>query len=126
MSAFTPRFMTVVYMINDPSKFLEENERLHAHFYPDPTGKPWAITAMSLDHEIRRLELIEEAMHEQLNLELLDTLLSHPRIGCVTNLEELGSEPSGNPDRLVVPAKPVSSNYKPSPHSTGVDHEINN
>lgn len=90
MNTFSPRYVTVVYMINDPSQFLAENDRLHAHFYPDPTGKPWAITQMSLDNEIHRLELIEEVVNDyDADPELLDDILSHPRIGSVSTMNEL-------------------------------------
>jgi hypothetical protein len=90
MNTFSPRYVTVVYLINDPSQFLAENDRLHAHFYPDPTGKPWAITHMSLDNEIHRLELIEEAVNDyDADPALLDEILSHPRIGCVASMDNL-------------------------------------
>lgn len=101
MSTFSPRYVTIVYMVNDPSQFLVENERLNSYFYPDPTGKPWAITAMSMDNEIRRLELIEEAVndyHADPELpELLDDILSHPRIGSVATVDDLTVDDSIKP-----------------------------
>lgn len=90
MTTFAPQFMTVVYRINRPEEFLAENERLHSHFYPDPSGKPWAVTAMSMDHEIHRLELIEEAAEED-RLDLLDGILSHPKIGAISCIDDINT-----------------------------------
>jgi len=64
--------LTVVYTINDRAAFEEEAQRVHASF-KSSKGEPWAITAMSLSHELHRLHLIEEA-HEQDRHDLLDDI----------------------------------------------------
>lgn len=51
-------------------------------------NKPWGITAVSLDNEIRRLELIEEAVEDE-DLIMVNTILAHDDIGSVRELTEL-------------------------------------
>ncbi len=82
-----PQYLTVVYTINSPEDFLEENNRLQSLF-TEPDGKPWAITAMSVDHEIHRLELIESALDSDQD-ELIEVIISHPAIGNVCDLDAL-------------------------------------
>ena len=52
------RYLTVVYAINDEDKFSDELNRIHSLCSPSD-GKPWSITSWSLEHEINRLEMIE-------------------------------------------------------------------
>jgi len=55
------RHLTVVYTINDEKVFEEEQKRISSLCSPS-AGKPWAITAWSLDHEIVRNMLVQEAL----------------------------------------------------------------
>lgn len=82
-----PQYLTVVYTINNPDDFFEENDRLQSLF-TESDGKPWAITAMSVGHEIHRLELIENAMDSNRN-DLIEVIISHPEIGNVSDLDAL-------------------------------------
>ena len=82
-----PQYLTVVYTINSPDDFLEENERLQSLF-TELEGRPWAITAMSVDHEIHRVELIESALESNQD-ELIEVIVSHPAIGNVCDLDAL-------------------------------------
>jgi hypothetical protein len=82
-----PQYLTVVYTINSPEDFLEENERLQSLF-TEPQGRPWAITAMSVDHEIHRMDLIASALHSNQS-ELIETIISHPEIGNVIDIDAL-------------------------------------
>lgn len=82
-----PQYLTVVYTINSTEDFLEENNRLQSLF-TEPDGKPWAITAMSVDHEIHRLELIENALDSDQD-ELIGVIINHPEIGNVCDLDAL-------------------------------------
>lgn len=67
-----PRHLTTVYTINDEKGFEPEQNRL-LDFFQESKGKPWAITAMSVDHEIHRLYLVEEA-HQRGRHDLLDDI----------------------------------------------------
>ena len=49
--------------MNDTEAFKDEQERLMSHF-EKADGKPWAVTAFSRDHEIKRMTFIEEALDE--------------------------------------------------------------
>lgn len=82
-----PQYLTVVYTINSPADFLEENNRLQSLF-TELDGKPWAITAMSIDHEIHRLELIESALDSDQD-DLIEVIINHPEIGNVSDLDAL-------------------------------------
>jgi len=48
-----PKFLTVVYTIHDEREFRKEKDAINEKFMSSK-GKPWAITAMSIDHEINR------------------------------------------------------------------------
>lgn len=54
------RHLTIVYTINNEDEFAPELDRINGLLSPSK-GKPWAITAMSLDHEIQRVADIHEA-----------------------------------------------------------------
>lgn len=60
------REMTVVYTIHDEDAFAAENKRLaDLHKAFDPERPPlWGVSAASCDNEIRRVELIEQAIAE--------------------------------------------------------------
>lgn len=66
------RALTVVYTINDSDAFEEHQQFINLHFEKSD-GKPWAITAQSLGHEIHRVCLAEEA-HDQRRYDLLDEI----------------------------------------------------
>ncbi|WP_422475705.1 hypothetical protein [Endozoicomonas sp. ALB032] len=55
--------LTIVYTVNDQKAFEAEKARIR-NYFESPDGKPWAITAWSIDHEIKRLGLIEEALEK--------------------------------------------------------------
>lgn len=81
------KHLTVVYTIADESSFTNELATIMDRF--TALGeKPWCITAVSTDHEIRRLELIEEALEDE-DLLLANAVLSHADIGNVASLTEL-------------------------------------
>jgi len=52
------RHITVVYTINDDDAFADEMARITGNM-KSSGGEPWAITAMSLDHEMQRVEYME-------------------------------------------------------------------
>ncbi|EJL6492308.1 hypothetical protein NMR92_003270 [Vibrio cholerae] len=56
------KFITVVYAINDPKAFKEQQDQIaKLHNAYDPNNPPaWGISAVSHSDEIRRLEIIEE------------------------------------------------------------------
>jgi hypothetical protein len=68
--------LTVVYTVNDGAAFKSELDRIRSLSYPSE-GKPFAITAWSRDHEISRLEFIEQA------LDIDDVQLARDIIGMV-------------------------------------------
>ena len=86
------RYLTVVYTINDTEAFEPTREMIQEQFKPS-ANEPFAITAMSVDHEIRRLELIEQAAEECDDIhelrEMIETIAGHLKIGDVKNLEQL-------------------------------------
>ncbi len=82
--------LTVVYSIRDTSAFLAEHQRV-MDMFQEIGDRPWAITAVSTDHEIRRIELIEEAISQDEH-ELVKTLIDHDDVGNLTSLEALTGE----------------------------------
>jgi len=79
-------YLTIVYTINDSEAFKETRKELISSMATSD-GKPFAITACSCDHEIRRVELIEEAIDTR-NPDLLDDIISCRNIGNVKNINE--------------------------------------
>lgn len=79
--------LTVVYSIRDSSAFLAEHQRV-MDMFQDIGDRPWAITAVSTDHEIRRVELIEEAAEND-DIDIVLELIEHPDVGNLGSLEEL-------------------------------------
>lgn len=79
--------LTVVYSIRDASSFLAEHQRV-MDMFQNIGDRPWAITAVSTDHEIRRIELIEEAINHDEH-ELVQTLIDHDDVGNLASLDEL-------------------------------------
>ncbi len=84
-----PRHLTVVYTINDDDSFTEERDRLMT-FFQESKGKPWAITAISIDHEINRLHWVEEALSAN-DMDAVDAAIGHIDIGNVQSLDELSA-----------------------------------
>lgn len=54
------RNLTVVFTVNDKKAFDGVVRQMQPHMKASD-GEPWAITTWSRDHEIHRLDLIEEA-----------------------------------------------------------------
>ena len=80
--------LTCVYTIKDKSAFNDERNRINSNF-KSVEGEPWAITSMSLGHEIRRLELLEAA-HDVLRYDLMDEifgLIDPAPIGDISDLQ---------------------------------------
>ena len=84
-----PEHITVVYTINDPEAFAEERQKLKDNFMSSE-GKPWSISAMSLDHEMNRVRFIEEAIEND-DEDLIQLILNHADIGNVEDYHEVGS-----------------------------------
>lgn len=84
----TMKHLTVVYRIQDSDAFMGEHQRIMECFNHEMGNKPWGITAMSLDHEIRRIELIEEAINLN-DFDLVHELLEHTDVGNLQTLQEL-------------------------------------
>ena len=80
--------LTVVYQINDEKEFKEHRAAINENFKM-LAGEPWAVTAMSLGHEIHRLSLIEEA-HENDRLDLLTEIFGLIDPGAVASITDLG------------------------------------
>lgn len=82
-----PRYLTVVYTIHDEKEFEAEKAAINDKF-KSSEGEPWAITAMSLDHEIQRVHLIEEALDRD-EYRKADMAIGHVDIGNIKSLEQL-------------------------------------
>jgi len=82
-----PKYLTVVYTINNQAAFEDERKALMEKFTASK-GNPWAITAMSADHELHRLGLIEEAI-EQRSLDKIEEILADPDVGKYKTLDDL-------------------------------------
>jgi hypothetical protein len=82
-----PTHLTVVYTINDENAFAAERERLLSLF-KGSKGEQWAITAMSKDHEMRRVDLIQDAVDEDA-MDLIEDILGACEIGNSTTLDDI-------------------------------------
>ena len=77
-------YITVVFEINDIDTFYREVPGLHASML-NPTGSPWRVTAMSLDDEITRLNILEEVLdHDGVEDDTLRDILSEDNIASKT------------------------------------------
>ncbi len=54
------KYITVVFEINNEESFKEKQAEFHEKML-DGKGEPWRVTAMSLDNEMARLSLMEDA-----------------------------------------------------------------
>jgi hypothetical protein len=87
------KHVTVVFSYHNVEKFADEFARIKSRFV-DPTENenlPWTVTAMSTDHEIFRLELIEQALDNGRS-EYIGEILAHPNIGSLDGLNALVAE----------------------------------
>jgi len=71
MSAIHPaapplKSFTVVYTVRDEKAFVASDEwrKLHDSMASMDASAPFAVTAMSMDHEMRRVQLMEEAVEK--------------------------------------------------------------
>lgn len=71
--------LTVVYTINDEKSFESEKTRL-LDLFKKSDGEPWAITAISKNHEMRRVDLIQDAINEG-SIDLIEKILGASDIG---------------------------------------------
>lgn len=57
------KHFTVVYTVRDEAAFRASDEwnRIHASMQAMDASSPFEVTAMSMDHEMRRVHLMEEA-----------------------------------------------------------------
>lgn len=87
-----PKYITVVYKVNDTQAFQPTLNQIRDQFLvgDQSTPAPFGVVAMSLDHEMRRAELMEEAA-ESGQPELIELLASHSDIGNLLGLEALGA-----------------------------------
>lgn len=87
------KHVTVVFSYRDVEKFSDEFARIKSRFV-DPAENenlPWTVTAMSTDHEIFRLELIDQAL-DCGKSEYIGEILSHSNIGSLKGLDDLIDE----------------------------------
>lgn len=54
-------YVTVVFEINDPAAWKDDFDKIHKKMGADES-EPWRVTAMSLDDEMCRISLIEQAL----------------------------------------------------------------
>jgi len=87
MEMVSTNTLTCVYTINDKKSFEDENQRIIRNF-KESDGQPWAITAISLGHEIHRLSLIEEA-HDAVRYDLLDEIFGMVDPTTIDSISEL-------------------------------------
>ena len=82
-----PIHLTVVYTINDEASFEAERQRLLSLFKKSE-GEQWAITAMSHDHEMRRVNLIQDAVDGK-EMDLIESILGSCEISNGTTLDDI-------------------------------------
>lgn len=89
-----PKYMTVVYAINDDDAF-EPTRRAIIDKLKKLGDQPFAVTAVSLDNEMVRIHWMEQAAENIDDIyELRDTInniISHADIDNVSSLDELRS-----------------------------------
>ena len=95
-----PKYLTVVYTIHDEEAFEPTRKAILDQFRRVPSSPdgalnlPFAVTAFSMDHELRRVHWMEQAVeHIRDGYKLRDTLESisgHVNIGEVRSLKDLG------------------------------------
>jgi len=85
-----PKYLTVVYTINDETEFASVRAEIMARF-GECTGRAYAVTAISADNEVRRVELMEEAAARYpLDAgDVIEQIASHPDVGSVAGLDAI-------------------------------------
>jgi hypothetical protein len=86
-----PKHLTVVYTINDEAEFAPVRAEIMARF-GECSGRAYAVTAISADNEVRRVELMEEAAARfPLDAgDVIEQIASHPDVGNVSGLDAIG------------------------------------
>ena len=79
-------YLTVVYKINDPESFEAKRLDILSSMKEDDS-LPYCVTAASVDHEILRLQLIEEAINEG-DSYLIEDIISCANIANYNSLDE--------------------------------------
>ena len=62
-----PRYLTVVFAINDEDEFKDTKDMLYKKMLEDPKSD-WYVSAMSLSDEVSRLEKIESIINNGTDL----------------------------------------------------------
>ncbi len=81
------KHLTVVYAIANEECFASEFASIMDRF-SRLGDEPWGIAAVTTDHEIKRLEFVEEALRDE-DFQLAKAVLSHADIGSIKSLGEL-------------------------------------
>lgn len=87
-----PKYLTVVYTINDDDAFEPTRKSIFEQLQKSD-GKPFAATAVSLDHEMQRVHWMEQAAENisdgyELRA-MIETIAGHTDIASVSTLDEL-------------------------------------
>lgn len=80
------RFLTVIYAINNEKVFSVELEKIKARFQEN-IGQPWIVSAISVNDEMKRLELIEEAL-ELRDLDLIEQIICHADLTKISTIAD--------------------------------------
>lgn len=84
--------ITVVYTIRDNDAFESIRKKIFEDFADDKDA-PYAVTAVSLDHEIQRMHWVEQATTEVDDFfdlkDILDAIAGHPNIASIESLDDL-------------------------------------
>lgn len=85
-----PEYITVVYEVNDKDAFKPTLDQIRDQFLigDQSTPAPFGVVAMSLDHEMRRADLMEEAAAAG-RYELIEELASRADVGNLPSLDAL-------------------------------------
>jgi hypothetical protein len=87
-----PHYLTVGYTVNDAKAFEPTRKKIFEDLH-DSEGRPFAATAVSLDHEMQRVHWMKQAasnIDDYYDLrEMIDHIVSHPDIGNVSDLDDL-------------------------------------
>lgn len=86
------KYLTVVYTINDSNAFESTRQAIFDSF-KQASDLPFAVTAISLDHEMQRIELIERALEEIDDFydlrDTIDEIIAHPSIADIKNINDI-------------------------------------
>jgi len=69
------KYMTVVFEITDVAKFKAETPDFTAKMLEED-GESWRVTAISVDDEMTRIELLEQASEMDDGLEIMSAIFS--------------------------------------------------